>query len=246
VEPLENAHAHNDYWHDRPLRDALDHGFTSVEADIFLVDGKLLVGHDEKELKPQRTLESLYLEPLSKRLGTNGGRVYRDGRRFILLVDIKSSAEETYKRLQEALSKHDKMLTAWDGKQVRQGAVTVVISGNRPKLDIAAEHHFAGVDGRLSDLASNVPAHIMPMISDNWTSHFAWDGEGRIPESERAKLREIVSKAHSAGRLVRFWATPENETIWLELRAAGVDLIGTDSLDRLATFLRSRVELKKR
>src|SRR5688500_5242918 len=39
---LPHAHAHNDYLHDRPLLDALDHGFNSVEADIFLVDGQLL------------------------------------------------------------------------------------------------------------------------------------------------------------------------------------------------------------
>ena len=61
VSPLPNAHAHNDYEHNRPLFDALDHGFTSVEADVFLVDGKLLVGHDREALKPERTLDSLYL-----------------------------------------------------------------------------------------------------------------------------------------------------------------------------------------
>ena len=46
VEPLAQAHAHNDYEHPRPLLDALDHGFTSVEADVWLVDGELLVAHD--------------------------------------------------------------------------------------------------------------------------------------------------------------------------------------------------------
>lgn len=35
VVPLERAHAHNDYEHDRPLFDALDSGFKSVEADVF-------------------------------------------------------------------------------------------------------------------------------------------------------------------------------------------------------------------
>src|SRR5436190_12307328 len=31
--PLPQLHAHNDYEHKRPLFDALDHGFCSVEAD---------------------------------------------------------------------------------------------------------------------------------------------------------------------------------------------------------------------
>ncbi|HEY3789313.1 MAG TPA: hypothetical protein VGL71_10685, partial [Urbifossiella sp.] len=34
--PLRHAHAHNDYEHKRPLLDALEQGFCSVEADIWL------------------------------------------------------------------------------------------------------------------------------------------------------------------------------------------------------------------
>lgn len=48
--PLWRAHAHNDYEHPRPLLDALDHRFGSVEADVFLVGDQLLVGHDATEL----------------------------------------------------------------------------------------------------------------------------------------------------------------------------------------------------
>ena len=33
--PLIHAHAHNDYQHKRPLLDALDHDFCSVEADVY-------------------------------------------------------------------------------------------------------------------------------------------------------------------------------------------------------------------
>jgi hypothetical protein len=36
--PLRHAHAHNDYQHKRPLLDALDQGFGSVESDVFLDD----------------------------------------------------------------------------------------------------------------------------------------------------------------------------------------------------------------
>src|SRR5437016_4155385 len=77
--PLIRAHAHNDYEHARPLLDALEHGFCSVEADIWLVDGKLLVAHDLDKVKPERTLQALYLDPLRERVRRNGGRVYRGG-----------------------------------------------------------------------------------------------------------------------------------------------------------------------
>lgn len=239
VEPLSNAHAHNDYWHERPLLDALDRGFTSVEADIFVVDDKLLVGHDRKELKPERTLESLYLEPLAQRVKENGGSVHKGTERFILLVDIKSDAKAALAPLNEALSRYADVLTVVDNGEVKEGAITIVISGNRAVAELeSAKLRYVGIDGRLSDLESQRPAHLMPIISDNWTSHFAWRGDGEISAEERRKLREIVEKAHAAGRIMRFWGTPENEAVWRELRSAGVDLVGTDQLDRLATFLR--------
>ena len=71
--PLARAHAHNDYDHTRPLFDALDCGFASIEADIHLVDGMLLVAHDKEDIRPERTLQSLYLDPLRKRIKGNGG-----------------------------------------------------------------------------------------------------------------------------------------------------------------------------
>jgi hypothetical protein len=240
TEPLPSAHAHNDYWHQRPLLDALDHGFTSVEADIFVVDGKLLVGHARGELKPERTLEALYLEPLARRAKENGGRIYQDGKRFFLLVDIKSDADTAFQDVHKSLANFADLLTVVEGGEVSEGAVTVVISGNRPIAELErASPRYAGIDGRLSDLDSDRPSHLMPMISDNWRSHFTWRGDGAMPPDEQRKLREIVDKVHKAGRVVRFWGTPENEAVWRELRSSGVDLIGTDRLDRLATFLRS-------
>jgi hypothetical protein len=78
-----------------PLLDALEQGFCSVEADIYLVNGALLVAHDRDKVKPDRTLLSLYLDPLRKRVRENGGKVYRNGRSSFLLIDVKSDAEAT-------------------------------------------------------------------------------------------------------------------------------------------------------
>ena len=58
-----------------------------------------------------------------------------------------------------------------------------------------------------------------------------------MPNEERAKLREMVRKAHRSGRMIRFWATPDNAAVWEELYRAGVDLINTDRLERLDSFL---------
>ncbi|MFM8582862.1 MAG: hypothetical protein ACKOFW_15385, partial [Planctomycetaceae bacterium] len=45
-------------------------------------------------------------------------------------------------------------------------------------------------------------------------------------------------RCHARGRLLRFWGAPDREEIWSALREAGVELLGTDDLDRLARFLR--------
>ena len=103
VVPLTRVHAHNDYEHKRPLFDALDHGFCSVEADIYLVNGQLLVAHDRGQVKPDRTLQSLYLDPLRERVRRNGGRVYPQGPEVTLLIDLKSEWPEIYPVLRRVL-----------------------------------------------------------------------------------------------------------------------------------------------
>jgi len=238
VAPLEHAHAHNDYLHTRPLLDALDHGFTRVAADIFLVDGELLVAHKLEEVKPGRTLEKLYLEPLAKPVADNDGQVFKNGKRFFLLLDIKSKPQATYTKLQSLLTKYAKILIAVEDGKVRQGAVTIVLTGER--ADIGPPDtgvRYVGLDGRIEELDSKLPAHYVPMISGKWADSFRWKGDGEMPADERAELRSIVERAHAAGRVVRFWATPEKESVWRELRGAGVDLINTDALGRLREFL---------
>ncbi|GAA1555208.1 hypothetical protein GCM10009804_10090 [Kribbella hippodromi] len=244
VRALSSAHAHNDYEHRRPLQDALDRGFNSVEADVWLVDGELRVAHDLADAKPGRTLESLYLKPLADRVRENHGQVYKHGRDFQLLIDIKSDGPSTYAAVDKALAKYRGISTIFASGRVFKGAVTSVISGNRP-LDVlkAQKVRYAGYDGRLSDLPSGMPASLMPLVSDNWTNAFTWQGLGPMPAAEKTKLHDIVVNAHHAGYKVRFWATPDvpgaaREALWRELTAAGVDYLNTDDLHGLEDFLR--------
>jgi hypothetical protein len=238
VVPLVHTHAHNDYEHKRPLFDALDHGFCSVEADVFLERDQLLVGHATQDLRPERTLKKLYLDPLRERVRANNGRVYRDGPTVYLLIDVKTEATATYRTVDKVLARYADIVSVVDHGKFEPKAVTVVISGNRaPEMLAAQTVRYAGLDGRLTDLDSKIPAHEMPWISDRWSAHFRWQGEGPMPAAERAKLRQLVQKVHEHGRLLRFWATPELPSVWRELRSAGVDLINTDKLAELQQFL---------
>ena len=247
VVPLPQAHAHNDYEHARPLHDALSHGFTSVEADVWLVDGELLVAHDLADVEPGRTLESLYLDPLEERVRREDGRVYGGYRGvFQLLIDVKSEAGPAYAAIHEALARHDEIMTRFRDGAVRQDAVTAVISGNRDLAAMQAQRiRYAGYDGRMGDLDSGLPASDLPLLSDNWTRHFTWEGVGPMPEAERAELHDVVDRAHAAGYRVRFWATPDSpgparDAVWDELLDAGVDHLNTDDLAGLEAFLRAR------
>lgn len=239
VPPLPRAHAHNDYLHQRPLLDALAHGFTSVEADVFLVGDELLVAHTERELKPENTLRRLYLEPLRQRIGSVGGSVYPGGGLFQLLIDIKSDAEPTYAALSKTLAEYGDIVTVVRGGRVEPKAIQVVVSGNRPIETMAAQTvRYAGVDGRMSDLDSDLPVHLMPLLSDRWSAHFQWQGQGPIDPSERRELQALVADTHAAGRRIRFWATPETQEAWQLLHKVGVDHINTDDLQGLESFLR--------
>lgn len=236
---LPHAHAHNDYEHRRPLLDALAHGFCSFEADVWLVDGRLLVAHDLEDVRAERTLERLYLEPLRERVRANGGRVYPGGPECTLLVDVKSEAAPTYTALRTVLRRYGAMLTTVRGRTVTHGAVLVVVSGNRARSLMAHERaRYAALDGRLPDLGSEEPADLLPWISADWEKVFRWRGRGPFPRDEEATLRRIVADAHAAGRRVRFWNVPDREAGWRVLRDAGVDLVNTDDLAGLERFLR--------
>lgn len=238
VVPFSAAHAHNDYAHRRPLLDALDQGFCSIEADIFLVDGQLLVGHSRRELTTDRTLARLYLDPLRQRVEQNGGRVYPDGPTLTLLIDIKSDGPGTYQTLHALLANYTSMLARVEDGQRHEGAVQVIISGSRPiDLIAAANPRLAFVDGRVADLDGSLPADLVPLISDRWSAHFDWRGTGPFPAEQLDKLRDIVQRAHRQGQRVRFWETADRPEVWRVLRDAEVDLINTDDLPGLAAFL---------
>ena len=67
------VHSHNDYVQANPFYGAYNANTPSIEADVYLVDGELYVAHLKKELVivPERTLRSMYLEPLKKEWDKN-------------------------------------------------------------------------------------------------------------------------------------------------------------------------------
>lgn len=238
AEPLVRLHSHNDYERARPLAEALSHGFWSVEADVWLTNGQLLVAHDFAKASPERTLQSLYLDPLRAFAKTNA-RTFATAGSLTLLVDVKSDATNTWLALREVFRNYTNLLTRFERDRIISNAVTVILSGNRATPLIAAEDiRYAAVDGRLPDLDLNPPAGVVPLVSDNWTKHFTWRGKGALSADEREKLRGLVLRAHAQGRRIRLWAAPDLPVAWRELLDAGVDYVNTDRLAEAEAFLR--------
>jgi hypothetical protein len=242
VRPLQRAHAHNDYEHAKPLLDALAHGFTSVEADVFLVNGELLVAHDAADLRPNRTLKSLYLDPLRMRIQANDGSVYETPSAFRLLIDVKTEAESTWAALRGVLAEYSDILAGQNANGRIDGPVTVIVSGNRAQATMLGETtRYAFYDGRIpADVGGD--ATFVPLVSQNWDSFSPWKGVGAMPDNQRQRLDQYVSAAHAKGQIVRFWATPDapgaaRDNVWRTLIDAHVDLINTDDLAGLQSFL---------
>lgn len=247
VSPLAHAHSHNDYDAPRPLLDAVERGYTSIEVDVVLVGTRLLVGHDAiRALAGGASLTALYLEPLARWVRTNGGHVFgpHDGP-LTLLVDVKSGSRRTWAALAKVLTRYRDMLTTFTPTAVTPGAVTVVVSGNRPSELLTADgERLAALDGRLADLepAQPAPAARIPMVSVRWGEVFRWNGTGAMPADQRARMEALATAAHTHGRRLRFFDTPARNavvrsTVWRAELDAGVDLLNVDDLAAGQEFL---------
>lgn len=237
------GHAHNDYLNRPALFEALESGLVSVEADVHLMGGELIVAHVRPMVKNRtRSLENLYLKPLFEHVAKNNGKVYPnyDGP-FYLMIDFKGGSVEMYDSLMVLLAKYRSMLSAMEHDEFKQGAVTVFLSGSRPAdAVLRSEPKLAFLDGRPSDLDKQQSADVMPMISDHYKSQVSWNGQGQIPPEEELKLRKLVSKVHAEGKKLRLWASPDQANAWKTFQRIGIDLINTDTPRKFSEFMRSQ------
>ena len=246
---LRGTHSHNDFLRRRPLADALERGFTSIEVDVALRDGTLYVTHDSTKIDRSATLAELYLTPLSAVAARNGGSVYLGlAPPLQLLVDVKSDGDSAYDALELLLADYGQLFTRWrHGEPTHIGAVTVIVSGNRPRERVLEDpDRRMGLDGRIWEDREGFPPDVMPLVSINWddTANPRPDWPAGADRMEIARL--FVEQVHTEGRRVRFWNTPDREQTWWWLRAIGADYIGTDDPRRLAEFLAPLVEPGRR
>lgn len=235
---LPSAFAHNDYRHKHPFHDAIKNGFTHIESDIFLHNGRLLVSHRSPYFRGNHTLENMYLKPLSDYIISRQNATQTAMDTITLMIDVKSNGEKTYAALKDLFEKYKPLLSYSENGQIVHRNLTIVLSGNRPLSMLRDEEtrHFF-VDERLQHVNSDEQFNSMyAMASCRYAKLFKWKGKGPMPENERKLLCDLVAKAHEFGKKVRLWASPEKEKVWTELLNCGVDLINTDKLEEFRAF----------
>ncbi|MGN6294498.1 MAG: phosphatidylinositol-specific phospholipase C/glycerophosphodiester phosphodiesterase family protein [Chitinophagaceae bacterium] len=227
-----NAHSHNDYEKESPFWMAWEEGFGSIEADIFLVKDELLVAHDSLQLKRHWSFDSLYLQPLLKCVNDNKGYVYADNKRVLqLLVDIKSPALPSLDKLVSKLQQYPSL--------INNPSLRIVVTGSRPSPSLFTSYpSWIYFDGDLRNTYTPDELERIEMLSDNFAKYSSWNGNGKIPENEQTAVKNMVDKAHSLKKKVRFWNAPDIINSWYGFMSLGVDYINTDQIKPLSTFLK--------
>ncbi len=231
IQPLIHAHAHNDYAHAHPLSDALNFGFTSIEADIFLIDNELYVSHERPSSLKGISLKELYLTPLQKLIKKNGNGVYKNFEGvFYLMIDLKSDALPTYELLKKEILEYPQFI---NNQHFR-----IFLTSYQDLHFIQKDSSgIIGIDGRPDDLGKGYSKELMPVISQTFKKISKWNGIDSIPEEDLQKIKMIACKTHQEGKKLRFWAIPDIANVWKTLLDAGVDIINTDKLEELNQFL---------
>jgi hypothetical protein len=236
--PHRSGHSHNDEMHPKPLTQALQDGFTSIEVDLHVINGRLLVGHTAKDAQHKNlSLEEAYLAPLQKRV-EQFGSVYPSASGVTLMLDFKGSAEATYAALKPLLQKYAGMLVQVQGGVQQPAPIKVVVTGNQPELESTSERSLF-LDGSLRealDHPGSIDPALTPTLQGNYHAFFRWNGEGKMSAGERKKLDNMVQSVHQQGLQMRLWDAPDQVRAWETFMDAGVDRINTDDLDGFANW----------
>ncbi len=231
VSPTYRIHSHNDYEQPIPFWMAYHAKAGSIEVDIYLEKGGIWVAHDKEDLRPDRTIQSLYLNPLRQLLTEFNGQLSADKDYAVqLLIDIKSPTNPCLDTLVSILKTYPEI--------IQSKRIQLVLSGNKPPVAAFGNYpDFILYDGLpWENYSPSITARV-PLLSANLQQYTKWNGKGIIPEKERQSLLKVISETHAKGKKIRFWNAPDFINAWYELGKLGVDYMNTDHLPELSGFL---------
>lgn len=231
-------HSHNDYVQKQQFSLAYDHKVYQMEADIFEVNGELIVAHSKKEIDTKQTLEKLYLNKIDSLFKRYKGKVSADKKyTFTLMIDFKTDWATTFPVFKKHIEKYGETFD----RSKNKNAVQIVISGNRPPDSLFHTlPSWVYFDGLPNVSYAKTDLKKVTMISDNFATYSKWRGIGEIPEADQLKLKGIIEQAHKLNKSMRFWGAPDTVDCWKQLVALGVDIINTDKIVECKTYFEQK------
>lgn len=226
------VHSHNDYVQSIPFWNAFMAGAKSIEADVILVNNDLMVSHDAKDIKPESTLENLYLKPLSI--------VYFDKKiksfDIQILIDFKTEAFSTLSVLVSQLEKYPHLINSGSTNK----KINFVISGNRPPPEKYKDYpayinfDYQTIDTWPQDMSK------VALVSLPYYKTSNWKGTEPLSADDNKKIKDIVELVHSKNKKIRFWATPDTKLAWATFSGLGIDFINTDKPGECVKYLKAK------
>ncbi len=219
-------HSHNDYTREVPFYEAYSQKVTSIEADVFLKGGHLLVGHELEDLTPDMSFERLYLQPIVSLFKNNGSRAWKDSDEILqLMVEIKSGTAPAMKALVSMLKKYPQVFNP----AVNPYAVRVVITGNVPSPSEFTKYpDWISFDGIIDAVYTPEQLDRVALFSTDFRAWSSWNGKGAILPAEYETLMGLIDYAHECGKPIRFWNAPEGTTVYYTFLNMGIDFMNTD------------------
>jgi hypothetical protein len=250
-----SCHSHNDYWRSVPLYAALAAGCVSFEADIWLTeDEELLVSHSWQSTNKDRTLKSLYLDPLTTILSNlNATTADEENKQVgvfetdpsattVLLIDFKSSGAATWPVLLRQLAplREKNWLTYYDGSTLHQGPLTIVGTGLTPfdLIQANSTDRYIFYDAPLLSLSSS---DIIYNTTNSFYASAPLSGAvgklwfNTLSSSQISTIKGQVEAAEEKGLKSRYWDTPawpigRRDEVWREVMRAGAGILNVDDL----------------
>jgi len=226
-----DAHSHNDYKNNIPFYRAYAKGFGSIEADVYACNGQLMVAHDKKDIAVERSLKKLYLDPLLEKFE------HDKQRRLRLFIEIK----EDYEAVLPLVISELKPLEQYFSYRGHPGRLSIVMTGAVPPADEMINYpDWISFDvDHLNGFTPNQWQKVA-LVSFPLSKYLQWNGKGVLNADEIKSIKGGIDSVHRAGKMVRFWETPDTKSSWLALMRLGVDVIGTDKIEELGDFLNEK------
>lgn len=219
------------------------------------------VGHERSALTPERTLQSLYLDPILSTLERQNPRtVFAPGptsngvfdaassQTLYLFIDLKTDGPSTWAAVLAALAPLHAAnhLSTYDGHAFASRAVTVVGTGNTPLYLVqAAVPRFAFADAPLALLGTaayaNVTAEDAPIASTDFAASVGEVRGVELNSTQLETLRAQIGAARERGIMARYWNQPQfpigvRNAVWKTLWEEGVGLLNADDVAAAAAF----------